>query len=105
MVDPLGTQSSFIYDAQGNLTQLTTGNGNTARVTALNYTIAGYVERITDPLSRIHTLSYDGFGRVTSETLPGDRTVVYAYDADGNLTSLTPPGRPAHIFSMTAWGC
>jgi RHS repeat-associated protein len=77
-----------------------------ARTTALAYKAsgagAGYLDTITDPLSRITQFDYDLAGRVTRQTQPGSRSVGLAYDANGNSTSITPPGRTAHGFAFNA---
>ncbi len=63
--------------------------------------VDGYVDTITDSLSRATSFTYDLAGRVASETLPDGRVIGYTYDAHGNVTSITPPGRPAHDFTYT----
>ena len=104
MTDTLGTVANFAYDGQGNLLNLRWGSGGSERAAGFTYTPHGYLQTMTDPLSRGFTYQYDELGRLTQENLPGARTVVYQYDRAGNLTGLTPPGRPAHQFEYDGLG-
>jgi RHS repeat-associated protein len=65
------------------------------------YNSNGYLDTITDPLSRIISFQYDVAGRVTQQVMPGGRTVLMGYDANGNVSSITPPGRTEHLFDFT----
>ena len=67
------TSSSYLYDANGNLTQ------------------------VTDPLGRVTNMSFDGLNRVTQRQAPapaigGSRPLIkYAYDGIDHVTSTTDP--------------
>jgi RHS repeat-associated protein len=93
--------TTFAYDSHGRLAAVTEGTGAAARVTSIAYDGQGFVDNITDPLSRTVTFQYDPAGRVTQQTLPGGRVVLFGYDQNGNMTSITPPCRPAHAFDYT----
>ena len=92
---------SLTYDANGRLATISQGTAGNLRNITLTYNPGGYVQNVTDPLSRTVSFEYDQAGRVTRQILPGDREVRYSYDASGNMTSITPPGRPAHGFDYT----
>ena len=72
VTDPLGAQSTYLYDAQGQLLQMRQG------VTAGN--ISG--------LSQI-SYRYDAVGNVSGVTDGEGHEVVYEYDANGNLLKET----------------
>jgi YD repeat-containing protein len=77
------------------------GTGLGARTTALGYDPDGYLESITDPLSRLWSYGRDAAGRVTSITRPDTEVIGLGYDENGNLESVTPPGRPPHVFGYS----
>jgi RHS repeat-associated protein len=89
----------YTYDEKGRLAAATEGTGTEARSMSLTYNSKGYLDTITDPLTREVSFTYDNAGRITEETLPDGEVVQYGYDANGNVTSIIPPGRPAHTFS------
>ncbi len=89
------------YDPQGRLATTSRGSGAASRLTSYAYNAAGFLDTITDALSRTIGLQYDLAGRVTMQTLPDGRQIQFAYDPKGNITALTPPGRPAHRFEYT----
>lgn len=95
-------ETVYTYDADGQLTDVTTGTGAAARSWGLDYDAARQISAGTDPLNRPTSFAYDAAGRLLSRTLPGSAPVTFGYDASGNLTSLTPPGRDAHVFEYTA---
>jgi RHS repeat-associated protein len=95
-------ETVYAYDAQGQLTDITTGAGAQARTWHIDYNGNRQISGATDPLGRPISFTYDAAGRLASRTLPGSDPMIYGYDASGNLTSLTPPGRTAHAFGYTA---
>jgi len=73
--------TTYGYDTNGELTSMTTPNGNVAGANAANFTT---------------TYTYNADGQMTSETQGGGagatvspRTTSYTYDGDGNNTSVT----------------
>ena len=71
---PLGDASAFVYDGNGNLTQMTD----------LAYGQTNY--------------SYDSLDRLAQITLPnGAGTVAYTYDAAGRVTSITTGGNTVSL--------
>ncbi|OGQ07844.1 MAG: hypothetical protein A3G32_06135 [Deltaproteobacteria bacterium RIFCSPLOWO2_12_FULL_40_28] len=88
---------SFSYDASGRLDIIEEASDG-SRTYNLDYDTNGFLDTITDPLSRQTTFDYDAAGRVVTQTLPDARQITYTYDANGNLETITPPGKPAHSF-------
>jgi RHS repeat-associated protein len=92
VVDPLGNRTSYAYDANDNVTTLTTPIGTTTYVYDADKELADQ----TDANGRRTTFAYDGDGRRTNErwlTSSGGtvETLTYTYDADGELTGATDP--------------
>jgi RHS repeat-associated protein len=92
----------YAYDERGRLTQVTSGEGDEARISTINYDPdSGYVAKITDTLNRTKEFTRDKVGRVLIQKLPDGRQIYYSYDANGNVTSITPPSKPVHEFDYT----
>lgn len=97
---------SYIYNSQGQLTEIAQGSGLTARVTSFTYDNGGpNLATIQDPQQHVLGFSgFDGAGRPGTITLPNGEVVTASYDARGRITAITPPGRDDHEFSYTAFG-
>lgn len=101
----------YHYDPRGRLDTATRGTGATARPFSFTYNQQvpipvpdhpeGFLDKITDPMTREVSFSYDLAGRIKTQTLPDLRVIGFTYDANGNLFTITPPGRPAHTFHYT----
>ncbi|MBV9280517.1 MAG: Ig-like domain-containing protein, partial [Chloroflexi bacterium] len=79
--DPLGNQTSSLYDGNGNLIQVTNADHRTTQFT------------------------YNGNGQVTSEIGPGNTPLLsFVYDQYGNLTQVQRPDQTATIYSYDAAG-
>ena len=85
---------NYGYDTRGRLQTIATGS----RTTTLAYDNDGYLDTITDPLTRVVDFNYDPAGRVTQQILPDLRIIGFGYDLNGNLDSITPPSKPTHSF-------
>ncbi|HKH45927.1 MAG TPA: hypothetical protein VKM72_14795, partial [Thermoanaerobaculia bacterium] len=92
---------AFTYDTAGRLTRVEQGTGVDRRVLAFGYDAEGWLESLTDPLSRSLGFERDATGRVLRQSLPDHRVIDFNYDASGNVTGITPPGRPEHGFDYT----
>jgi len=84
---------SYSYDPAGNISSETKGNGTS---TTYQYNADGAITQITNlaPGGAINsqlTYVYNAVGQVTSMTT-GGVTTTYGYDADGELTSASAPG-------------
>ena len=62
-VNPVGATYRYEYDANGNITKISTRGG-----------------------SELASFEYDGLNRLTRENISGQKTVTYMYNAAGNLT-------------------
>lgn len=110
--DPGTPDVGYVYDANGNLTQLTDGAGAEAytydqldRLTAVArgsdafgyaYDPAGNLISRTYPDATVMAYAYGDDGLMTSAAV-GTQTTTYAYDAAGNPTqTATPDGVTAH---------
>ncbi len=91
------TPTAFHYDAQGRLQQRVQGS----RTTTMAYDSAGYLQSVTDPLTRTVSFTNDAVGRALTQTFPDSREASFRYDGNSNLQGLTPPGRPEHQFAYT----
>lgn len=80
------TTYSYLYDANGNLTQ------------------------VTDPLGRITSRAYDALGRSTQQTLPAPRAsaarpvIQYGYDGQGQLSTVTDPRNLVTTYTVDGLG-
>jgi RHS repeat-associated protein len=88
--------STVEYNRDGQMSR--TGRGN--RQVTFKYNKRGYLDSVTDPLSRETRFSYDKSGRVKKQVQSDGRVIEYNHDRNGNLIAITPPGRPAHQFSL-----
>ncbi|SEB18982.1 YD repeat-containing protein, partial [Marinobacterium iners DSM 11526] len=80
--------TSYDYDAQGNLIQVTNALGQVSEITA--HDADGRPLTLVDPNGVLTTLAYDGLGRLITRITAG-ATTGFAYDAIGNLTGITLP--------------
>ncbi len=95
-VDPAtGVTTSFVYNAQGRITQVTNPNGD---VTTLAYDASGeHLLTITDPILGTRALTYNtGIGgprehSIASITERDGTQTLFGYDNRGRLTSINPP--------------
>ncbi len=92
------TPTEFHYDAQGRLQQRVQGT----RTTTFDYDGNGYLDAVTDPLTRTVSFTNDAIGRALTQTVPDTRVASFRYDGNSNLRGLTPPGRPEHQFDYTS---
>ncbi|SIR02135.1 RHS repeat-associated core domain-containing protein [Marinobacterium stanieri] len=80
--------TSYDYDGQGNLIQVTNALGQVSEITA--HDADGRPLTLVDPNGVLTTLAYDGLGRLITRTTAG-ATTGFTYDAIGNLTGITLP--------------
>ena len=121
VTDPLSRETTYAYDANGNITQTTrlAGTGNAVATSftydptfsqlasatdGLSHTTSysidsnGNTTAITDPLGHQTSLTYNAQGQVTGITDPLSHTTQFQYDG-GDLVSITDPlGRTAMQF-------
>src|SRR6185437_2683321 len=83
-----GSKTSFIYDAKGQLTQVT---DPLLHVTKIAYTSVGLISTITDPLNNVTTYEYDTRGNRTASTDALNNRTAFQYDSRNRLTKVTRP--------------
>jgi len=109
VTDPLGNETRYAYDIEGNLLSVTDANGHN---TKMDYNQYGQVKTVTDPLGNTTTLTYDSNGNVATTTDPiGNQTTLHydpisrpvetidalghsskvTYDRLGRVTATTDP--------------
>ena len=87
VIDPLGNTTQAQYNADQDLTELTTAAGTTYQYT---YNQQGDLIRAVDPLGAAVTMTYtSNLNQLATITDPDGNTTEYAYDAAGDLTSTT----------------
>jgi len=89
---------TFAYNAANKLASIVRGSGGAARQTTFSYNADGRLSQLTDALGRAYTFSYDNSGHIINRGLPGGNDVTSTYDAVGNRTSLTTPNGSTHNF-------
>ena len=89
-VDPLGHKTSFEYDLDLNVTQITDPRENT---TLMEYDDAGNLTKWTAPapLSFVEEWTYTARNDPLTYTDGREHVTEYGYDGDGNLTSVLEP--------------
>ena len=81
-----GTVTSYTYDIAGHLTTTTVASGTTdARTTTATYDAYGDVTSQTDGEGNTTTYTFDVSGRVSSRTDALGQTTWFVYDADGQV--------------------
>jgi RHS repeat-associated protein len=86
--------TTYDYDSRGRLTSVST---NTRRTT-FAYNAEGFLDSITDPVTKTTYYEYDPIGRVTSISRPDGSFINFDYDANGNMTVLAKSEPVAHDF-------
>ena len=81
-----GLHNHFYEDAYHNLTRVVDPLGNQ---TSYTYDLNGNVLTATDANLRVMTSTYDEKNRLKTRTDPLGHVTSYGYDANGNLTSMT----------------
>ena len=103
---PAGVLTSYGYNAAGEQTAYTDGNGHATYAT---YNSLGLAESVieppaganTSPGASTGTTVYDAAGNVVTQDLPGGVAVSNSYDVMGNLTGQTGSGASAATAART----
>ncbi len=88
VTDPLGHTTSTQYDAAGNVTQVTDANGH---VTQNTYNADDELTQVTRADGTTLTYAYDGDGNQTQQTDGRGKTTTYGFDALNHLAAVTDP--------------
>ena len=92
------------FNLLGQLVSLTSGSGDSARISTFTYGADGFSDSNTDPLGHTAIYERDAAGRIVTLSLPGDVEIGFGYNPAGELSAITPPGRPEHSFTYTLHG-
>jgi RHS repeat-associated protein len=101
IVNPDGTQQTFQYDSQGNLSSQS-GSAGTGQITYAYPSVGTVVE--TDASGNATTLTYGADGNLAQVQDGEGNAAVLQYDANGDLTSAVTPGGGAYDFTYDAQG-
>jgi RHS repeat-associated protein len=100
--DPLGGTTSYAYDANLDVSAITSPNGNT---TVMDYDAYGdMIDRTSpSPFNYEETWTYNKFDEPLSYTDGRGFTTTYSYDSEGNLLNVTYPdgSSVSHTYSAT----
>jgi len=99
-----GTNISYTYDPQGNMTAMT-GPGGT---TSITYDLLGRKLGMNDPDKGVWSYQYNGFGEITCQTDARGHRIVNRYDRRGRLYNRRDAtggscSSPSGIQSNTTW--
>ncbi len=96
--------TQYVFDDQGQLTELLRGTGAEARSLRFAYDAKGRLSSTVDALGRSTQFEYDAEGNLTARIRPDGSLVRMGYDAQGRMTSFTPPGRSPFLLAHHANG-
>ena len=85
--DPLGRETSYLYDPEGNVIAITAPDGSSTQIDyheTLNLPVA-----VNDPAGRITAYNYDKRGNLISITDPAGYTTSYGYNAQWLPETIT----------------
>ncbi|MDH5669204.1 MAG: hypothetical protein OEY86_14465, partial [Nitrospira sp.] len=83
--------TTFLYNAQGLLTETRDALYPANPATTFTYDPLGRLQTTTDPLGRTTTLTYDSAGNVATSKDALNRITAFAYDVKNRLTQVTDP--------------
>ncbi|PCE23749.1 hypothetical protein BWP39_29150 [Paraburkholderia acidicola] len=97
VTDPLGLKSTWSYDAQGRLTQLSSSPvAGVAQSTTFSYGIGGHVTQIVDPSGHAVSMQYDDNGNQVLQKDASGNTITRTFSASNRLLTETVYLTPAN---------
>ncbi|MDP4095824.1 HNH/endonuclease VII fold putative polymorphic toxin [Paenibacillus sp. P96] len=87
-IDSLGRSTEYVYDNNGNRTQVTNSRGQTVQYT---YDAYGNLTGAKDHTGQTVNMTYDENNNLTGVTGPDGKKVAYVYDDKGRLLTTTDP--------------
>ena len=108
ITDPLGNQTTLVYDAKGELTQTIVNPAGLDLVTNYTYDATGHLTSVTNPDGTSVTYTYDANGNQLSQVNLAGNTTTWTYGSNNQLLSqtefLTPQqGSTAASNPVTTW--
>jgi RHS repeat-associated protein len=97
MVDGSG-ESTYVYDKLGRLEEVTNGHGDTV---SYEYDLANQQQKIVYPNGKDVDRVFDGAGRLESVTDWLGGTTSFVYDADSNLEAIQFPSATGNVDEYT----
>jgi RHS repeat-associated protein len=91
---PFGYQTNFVYDSNGNRTQIQRQTSNPSRpwqISSASYSIDNLLIGITDPDNKTTSFSYTNLRQLWKTTDAASRVVEKAYDARGFVYTVKDP--------------
>jgi RHS repeat-associated protein len=98
---PLNGISTYLYDANGNLTSYTNAAGDTYQY---SYDTKGDLTQTINPLGQTVEMTYGSLGNLTSITDADNNTTRYSYSATGNLLNIAYPDGTQQSFTYNPLG-
>ncbi len=86
---PDASARAFVYDAKGNITQVTDQAG---KVWKFTFNTRGQVLTMTNPLGGLTTNTYDAFGNLLTTVATDVGTTAFDYDGRHRLIEIIRPG-------------
>ena len=99
--NPAGLRTEYVYDKNGNVTQMTNKNKTTGVIlntTSTQYNELGLVKSSIDPLSRTTAYEYDKNSNMTKIDAPNGKDILYTnYDNANRLKNIS------YVGDSTTW--
>lgn len=99
--NPAGLRTEYVYDKNGNVTQMTNKNKTTGVIlntTSTQYNELGLVKSSTDPLSHTTAYEYDKNSNMTKINAPNGKDILYTnYDNANRLKNIS------YVGDSTTW--
>jgi RHS repeat-associated protein len=89
VIDMLGRQANYDYDAHGRLLRMVLDKNGIAAETAYRYDALDNLVEVRDPKGLATSYRYNAFGEVEQESSPDTGSTSYIYDSAGNVRSKT----------------
>ena len=86
--DPLGHETKYTYDGDGNVETVTDAEG---KVTTNTYNADNQLTKVREPDETVTETGYDGAGQVTSQTDGNKQTTTYVRNALEQITEVIDP--------------
>jgi len=91
VTDPLSNETTYAYDAMGNVTSITrlAGTSNAVTTSMTYESTFNHLASVTDPLSHTTSFAYDSKGNLTTVTDPLGHQTTYTYNTAGQPIAVS----------------